>query len=658
MLLLAALFGRRRGDWRVGALEGATVWGVFLALATEVLSLFREITVGWVALAWAALAAASAWLLHRSGSEARGSGERPASEGRTPKGLRPLCVAVAILLAVVALVGLIAAPNNWDSLAYHLPRVVQWIQAQDLRHYPTPYLAQLEHPPFAELVILHFQLLSGGDRFAASVQWLGFLGSVVGVSVIARQLGAGARGQVFAAVVAATLPMAILQGSSTQNDDVLAFWLIAFAVFARRALDDERVGPGAPSWLGATLGLALLTKATSYFFAAPFVAWLAIAMIRRLRWRAAGPAVALTAVVLLLNAGHFARNIALIGTPMSGGGSAVNELRTPAAFASVVIRNLALHVGTPFTPVNDRIDAGIRAVHGWLGLDVNDSRTTCWGRFWINKLNTYEDAAGNPIHLALVVAALVALAWRGALRGRLRAHALATGAGFLLFCLMLKYQPWHSRLHTPLFLLFAPLVGSALEGLRWRRLGGAVAIALLVASVPWLVVNRQRPLLDLGYYYESILRTSRLDQYFTHPDSRHLRDPYVQAAEVALERGGDVGLLLPEDAFEYPLWVLLEPGKRIGRLDNVGVTNISARATRPGEPFRPATILRLRENYYGATGWGSEHKLPDADPALDVLQVADGAYTRLRYFGTLDVFVRQPAAAPPERGSATLRSGR
>jgi hypothetical protein len=187
-------------------------------------------------------------------------------------------------------------------------------------------------------------------------------------------------------------------------------------------------------------------------------------------------------------------------------------------------------------------------------------------------------------------------------------------------------------------------VGCALEGTRWRRAADVVAVLLLLASVPWLVLNRQRPLLDFGYYYPSILRTSRIDQYFTHPEARKLRDSYVKAAEVVRQRGGDVGLLLPEDAFEYPLWVFLEPGRKVGRIGNVGVRNISTCTAGP-QPFQPPTVLRLREDYYGVAGWSTEEKLPDDAPALDRAQIGGVTYVRQAHFDTLDVMVREPGIA-------------
>ncbi len=75
-------------------------------------------------------------------------------------------------------------------------------------------------------------------------------GSLVGVSWIAASIGATRRGQIFAALFAVSVPMGVLQASSTQNDYVVAFWavcLLSLVVLGKqRPLSlFENVVPGA-----------------------------------------------------------------------------------------------------------------------------------------------------------------------------------------------------------------------------------------------------------------------------------------------------------------------------------------------------------------------------------------------------------------------------
>jgi 4-amino-4-deoxy-L-arabinose transferase-like glycosyltransferase len=95
------------------------------------------------------------------------------------------------------------------------------------------------------------------------------------VSLAAKQLGGDRRAQILTVVVAATIAMGIMQTSSTQNDYVVAFWLVCLVVFVLR-LNRQRPGTGLTGEAlvvgGALgLGLALLTKPTAYVFAVPFM---------------------------------------------------------------------------------------------------------------------------------------------------------------------------------------------------------------------------------------------------------------------------------------------------------------------------------------------------------------------------------------------------
>src|SRR5262249_45093835 len=152
---------------------------------------------------------------------------------------------------------------------------------------------QLYHPPWAEFAITHLQILSDSDRFANGIQWLSMVGSVVGVSLIAKLLGGDRKAQVFASVFAATIPMGILQASSTQNDFVVAFWLVCFVAYTLRIVTNrsDQESQTVVAWepvlgAGASLGLALMTKGTAYIYSAPFVVWLTVIMAKRGPWGA------------------------------------------------------------------------------------------------------------------------------------------------------------------------------------------------------------------------------------------------------------------------------------------------------------------------------------------------------------------------------------
>jgi 4-amino-4-deoxy-L-arabinose transferase-like glycosyltransferase len=160
---------------------------------------------------------------------------------------------------------------------------------------------------------MHLQILSGGDRFANFVQWFSMVGSIIGVSLIAKELGASARGQVFSAVFCATIPMGILQGSSTQNDYVVGFWLVCLAYYVLLAVKVKN-NQTSLLFIGASLGLAILTKSSAYFYACPFMVWFGLVKLKRLRWKVWKSFFVLSIICFLVNVNHYLRNFYLFGS--------------------------------------------------------------------------------------------------------------------------------------------------------------------------------------------------------------------------------------------------------------------------------------------------------------------------------------------------------
>lgn len=593
--LLVDRYWRPRRDVREALLAAAISWGVAIVLLTELLSLTGTLRVPGLALGWAGLAAGVALWAHCSKAPPRKRDRQLAKPGRLSV---VLAAPVAVIVAVTAVVANLGRPNNSDSMVYHLARVMHWVQNGGVAHYPSHIQRQLYNPPWSEYAMLQVLLLGGDDRFANLVQWFSMLGSLVGVSVAAKKLGAGRRGQLLAVLFVATLPMGILQASSTQNDYVTAFWLICLAV---AVLDWRERGesPTAALAVGASLGLALLTKTSASLFAAPLLLLLLPRPRPGAEWLRATALIGL--VALALNAPFYARNVELYAAPLGphqpGAGSMpssasrlTNEAMSPVILVSSLTRNVAIHLGTPLPAVNRAVEQVIRDLHRALDIDLDDRRTT-WSDFVFAVLppEPRENTAGNLPHLLLVAVALGLGSASPSLRanGRACAYAGALALGFVLFCLVLKWQPTHGRLHLPLFVLWAPFVGLALEGLRPLVLGMATLV-LVAWSRPFLFDNWAHPL--VGEY--SILTANRRDQYFfSGPDKQA---DYLGA--IAFLRRTDcreVGLVLSWRDWEYPLWALLPEVRESGRIEHVGVSDHPARLAARRPPFEPCAVLAV-----------------------------------------------------------------
>jgi 4-amino-4-deoxy-L-arabinose transferase-like glycosyltransferase len=551
---------------------------VLLTAITEALSIFHSLTFGWLLIFWGLAALVSFAFYYYPAPEKKA----PITKDGAPIFLKLLLGGVAVIASLTFLIAAVSPPNNYDSMTYHMARVAHWIQNQSVAHYPTHILRQLQMPPWAEFAITNLQILNGGDYLANLVQWFSMVGCVIGVTLIAKGFNAGLRGQVFAAVVCAAIPMGILQSSSTQNDYVVSFWLLCLVYFIQRFRDKE-------NWnnalcIGASLGLALLTKGTAYIYAFPFILYLGLYALKKLRTGALKYGAIIVVVALAIATGHYSRNYSLTGSPLGTGQESEgyvakfsNEAFTPSVFLSNVSRNIATQLTTPSERINKVTYSAVKYLHTYLGLDINDRRATWPGAYFVvQKLYFSENYDGNPLHFIMIVFSLVFIVSYPRLRRVspvILTYNLLLASGFLFFCFYLKWQPWNSRLHLPLFVLWSPAVGLVLSEMKLRRFADLTVVFLLMASIPWVFNNDIRPLTGEN----PILTAGRSDIYFNTFTEPKLKDAYKQTANlIAAGDCKDIGLVLEGNSVEYPFWVLLNAGdNKKFRIEHINVTGRS-----------------------------------------------------------------------------------
>jgi len=484
-----------------------------------------------------------------------------------------LVIACIIPVAITALIALVAAPNNWDAMTYHMARVGFWIQSGSVDYHAAINLNRDYQAPLASYAMLNLFLLGHGDQLVNLVDLASFVGCAVVASLIAAQLGASRVGQGIAGLVVATLPMAILQATSSQNHIVVAFWLLCLAsiVLALR----DHAGWRGMTEAGLCLGLAVATKGSAYAFAGPFVLWAGVIALRRFGLAAVPRGAVMAALALALNLPTFVRNLAVFGQPLGPSGEIqamfVPSAITPGTLVERALQEASLQMGTPWT----RLDQIVGRIFTWiastLGLSLTDPRvvqpTVPWGP---THMSLVEDNAGNLLAFALIAAVAVVIVARH--RGTPLIYLLAVAGSCLLYFALLRFTVWNSRWSLALFVLAAPIVGVAVGS--WRSsVPVLLGVILVVASTPWLLRSYDRPLVGPG----SILTTDRTTQYFAmRPE---LEAPYVAVAK-SIEASGcrDVGYALRTDeAWEYPLWRMLNPTGNEVAVRDILVPNVTTK---------------------------------------------------------------------------------
>jgi hypothetical protein len=224
--------------------------------------------------------------------------------------------------------------------------------------------------------------------------------------------------------------------------------------------------------------------------------------------------------------------------------------------------------------VNSAIDSGIREFHRVLDID-NDRPTTTWQQqtFQVLKPSFHEDSAGNLFHLVLIFGATFLFFILKEVRssGALLSYLIALFSGFLLFCALLKWQPWASRLELPLFILASPFVAAMFFKTLNEKVIATIAFALLFSALPWVFLNSTRPLMG----DQSVRKHTRVDHYFN--DRANWRDAFLGAADfLKANKCGQIGLDVGRNDWEYPFWPILKRERNDAiRIEHVNVKNES-----------------------------------------------------------------------------------
>jgi 4-amino-4-deoxy-L-arabinose transferase-like glycosyltransferase len=592
--LLLFVFFLQSFDWREAFLFSSTAWGTAVVLITEGLSIFNQLTFSGLTISWLFFDIIAGSILLNKVIRA---GFKPIrlQFSQLQRFEYMITAGILIIILTTGLIALVAPPNSFDSMNYHMSRIMHWIQDRNVAPFPTNITKQVNLTPGTEYDILQFQLLSGGDGLANMIQWFSFIGSIIGISLIARELGADRPGQLFSAAFCATIPMAILQASNTENHLSTAFWLVCFVYFSLHAFHHS--SPMDIIAIGLSLGLAILSKSTAYFFAAPFVIliilWVCFSNERNRigLW-------ALTAVIVLaINSGEYIRDYSLYRTPL---GPLVasqeygynNEIITPASITSNIIRNIALHVSTPSDRINNYLYKIVHKIHDAIGISENDPRTTWSGslHFSIPPIQFQEGLVENPLQLLLIMGtfgycvAFLKKTSRVALY-----YILAATSGFLLFCIFLKWQDWNRRLQIPLFILACAILGMTVSKIRPMYISNAIVCLFFVAAVPWLVAGQPHSLIGTT----NIFNVSRNEQYFAERPNAYL--PYQLAAQqIEQMQASNVGLVIGPSHYEYPLWVFLSQShKPIPRIEHVDTKNETSALAASGafRSFSPDVVV-------------------------------------------------------------------
>lgn len=506
-----------------------------------------------------------------------------------------LAAVVALALSYVVALILGTPPNGWDQLNYHLARAALWLQAGRVAYVENAYDARIDsYPPNGEIALAFVLGVTHDEVFAGVVQLAAALACAVGVFALARQLCLRRREAAFGALLFLTLPIVLLQASSTKNDLVVASFLVAASVFVLGNSRHElflvslatalAVGTKFSASYGVVVLLALVLGAAPRSLRTLRLVAIAAGAAVGLYWYAVNTietgrvlgdtsnipgltaplsprenlleafGLAVDAVDLSGASGTdilfyvFAAFVVATGLAFLGMRSSVNRRQSAVAGAALVASPLAFYV-----LANEVGRPVLLKLYDILG----EPKAYIPGDSDPNSSPTLASDTGSwygPVGLLLVVGiaiATVIVARRGSFPRSVLVPAAAPLIWFVLVALSLTYHPWQGR-----FFVFPIAISASLWGLVLRRPVVAWAMTTLAAvtAVLSLVHYAEKPsglrLLDRSPTV-SVWEMERWQVQSSH-------DPAVASVfrylDEEMPRRAAVGLAFGANDFGYPVF--------------------------------------------------------------------------------------------------------
>lgn len=511
------------------------------------------------------------------------------------------------LLVGIALISIFFAlrtvPNNFDSMTYHLPRIMHWAQNGSVAHYASRVVRQITSPVLAEFINLHVYLLSGKkDIFFNLPQWGAFITNTFLVMGIARKLKCNRVTCRISGLLFMTMPIAFAESMTTQNDLLATMWYLALVymlldmyICDRLLLSEKMIEKTIAMSLCVAFGY--LTKPSGMFLVLTFGVGLLIVCVKRKD--ALGNLVKLGCIaggsVSIALMPELVRNFYTFhafSDPSAGARQLVATLNIKYLFISF-LKNFFFNVPNVYCGIAPLIEHGIYYIAYLLGVDINDPSIAEDGAvFAMNPIRDYHhDTAINPVIfwgcMACSIYFLILLIKRKLDKDR-ALYIILSISSMAVFCVCLRWERFIERYTITYLALFCPIIALLLNNLYETgkaKYGDMLMGVLIFVSLSELIHM-------IPYHYEeSTWGGNRSVEYFHN----WKEEKYGVYEEITLfiksKEYSTVGLVISENSYEYPLWALLFETNVI--MKAIDVENITA--VYEDESFIPDCIFVDKE---------------------------------------------------------------
>jgi len=393
---------------------------------------------------------------------------------------------------LITLQALYSPPTTTDALNYHLVRVYFWLQNGS--SFQNQKITTHDYMPKFGNILQLWAFAIGGDWLAWLPQFLSWIGlgilSYLLFGLVYKSKDMEYKKRVV--YIITSMPMLVLQASSTQIDLISTFYFLLSMYFLITYLKKSHLK--LLLYAVTAFCFALLTKPTVIFASAILL----VIVVPKIK------GIPLTHKLLSLiffivfsaswiidifyNYGYLA-----ITQPQGNENlSYITGKLTIGSTIVAVLKNMLLQLPIPLFDIklHDLLSKLAQIVNAPLNDITQNFNAT---QFSVRKyIYPQEDVASNPIQLLLIfwgTCAVKIQKFNSSTPVRIFWGAII---GFILFSTVLRWQPWHSRLHIP-FIIAALLAVFALTKIKHIK---QISYLSLLVGYAMVLLNTSKPYID------------------------------------------------------------------------------------------------------------------------------------------------------------------
>lgn len=479
--------------------------------------------------------------------------------------------AVFILLSIFSLIILwhswYMPLINYDSLTYHLPRIMHWIQNQSVEYYMTSIPRQLFNGAFAEYWMMHIFLLTLSEKSYSIVQFAAYMISAQAIYSICKMLKINQWYSYIAVVFWLTSPIALAEALSTQNDIVAGMWTILgvyYVLGMMTVCKAEYSNVKKEIWhcfvcLSICTAFGYLTKGTAPLTLIAFWGGGGLVLIYRERWKLFNAlkmlivAVAAMGILILPTCIDNYRLWSSIFALENYDNVLIGKI-SPRYILVNIVKNIGLHMGSSLTWLNHYLEKAILGLTGLFRIEIQDPAITFNPAIPYAIAPSYDwDSATVPLLLGsiLISSCVLLYCWKRNDWLQKCYICMVLSACVIVFG-SIKFQPWITRLTIPVTIAASILPALAIEKCKvgfckYFLVTGGIICALLTAFMSGDYLFKFAKMNESEGEYEISEPTTDLQKALKEVIEDNMYDK--------------VGIIIGSDTVEYPIWhTLMENG--------------------------------------------------------------------------------------------------